>query len=124
MSEEELLKKELEKVLYTEKKERKDETFTSALRKRLEEIKEIGDTGYAREVLITVPKDIIETNPQARKFIKVSGEILRDTKCGMGVAMEPKSVQVSEEEFVKVIDFAFKVTPDTDITYIIENYLV
>lgn len=124
MSEEEIVKEGLNKVLYVEKKERKDETFTSALRKRLEEVKEIGDTGYAREVLITVPKDIVETNPQARKFIKLAGEILRDKKCNMEVAMEPKSVQVSEDENVNVLDFVFKVTPDTDITYIIENHLV
>ena len=124
MSEEELVKSELEKVLYTEKKERKDETFMSALRKRLEEVKDIGDTGYAREVLITVPKSIVESNPQARKFIKIAGEILRDTKGNMEVAMEPKSVQVSEDETIQVLDFVFKVKKETDITYIIKNYLV
>lgn len=120
MTEEE---KNLSQVLYAGKKERKGETFTSALRKRLEEVRDIGDTGYTREVVISVPKDIIESNGEARLFVKTAGEIKRDTKAKIGVAMEPMTIAKNEEENTTILDFVFSVTKDTDITYIIKTHL-
>lgn len=120
MTEEE---KNLSKVLYAEKKDRTGETFTSALKKRLEEVRDIGDTGYTREVVISVPKDIIESNGEARRFVKIAGEIKRDTKSNVGVAMEPMTIAKNEDENTTILDFVFSVTKETDITHIIKTHL-
>lgn len=116
------IEENLDKVLYLDKKERKEETFTTALRNRLEEMKEVGATGYTRELVISVPKDIIDTNSEARKFVKLAGSISRDKEVNIPVKMEPTKVPTADKTIL-LLDFVFSVTESSLVDKAIEKYL-
>lgn len=113
--------KELDKVVYlTEKADRKGETFSSALINRLRETQEIGDTGYVREVVITVPKDSLNDSLDAKTFIKMAGEISRDSSFGLPVNLENVTAPDLSGNPIVLINVVFKYSDKTNVARVIE----
>lgn len=111
----------LDKVVYIDKAERKNETFTTALKHRLQEMAEIGDTGYAREVVITVPAKLA-TSPEGSKFLEIAGKIKRDTSLGVLVDAEPKQINGKDEK-IAILDMVFTISSQSKIAEVINKYL-
>lgn len=119
MDNEEIINPELDKVMYVSKKERKNETFTTALAHRLREMETIGETGYTREIVISVPQQLIEEdNVEAKSFISTAGKINRDSNAGMEISLET----ISDNDVI-IHDVVFKIKDIEKIPYVINKYL-
>lgn len=118
---EENILKELDKVVsLTGIKKRDGETFTTALIHRLQETKAIGEVGHTREIVISVPKELVDTEAKAQSFVKKAGMISRDPALKLEVKMEPKEIKDIEGNPRVLLDFVFSVTKETNIDAVIQ----
>lgn len=90
LSNEEL--KAAEQVTEVEK-ELREESLKEAFVNRIEETMEIGDTGYKREILFPIPMELIENDKSTKNFIKAVGELSRDEKINLPIALEKDTSQ-------------------------------
>lgn len=113
--------KELDKVVsQTTIKKREGETFLTALIHRLEEMKEIGEVGHTRDIVITVPRDLVDEDAKAQKFVAKAGAINRNESLNLPTLMEARNDKDKEGKQLVLIDFVFSVSKETDIDSAIE----
>lgn len=108
--------KELDKVTYlTDKNDRTGETFATALINRLKETRDKGNVGYARDIVISLPKSAIDTSEDAVFFLQKSGEISRDESLGLPVELEYTKAKDINGNAIIIVDIVFKYTEATDV---------
>ncbi len=106
------VQKELDKVLTLPKKEKTEQkTFIDVLNYQLDEIIQRGDVGYAQEILLPVPEDMVNSGDvDANKIIKLSGRINRNPDIPVGVSINTEEVVGREKTFNMI-----------NITYVIKG---
>lgn len=106
------VQKELDKILTLPKKEKTEQkTFIDVLNYQLDEIIQRGDVGYAQEILLPVPEDMVNSGDvDANKIIKLSGRINRNPDIPVGVSINTEEVVGREKTFNMI-----------NITYVIKG---
>lgn len=123
MSNEELLKEvtpeekeAAEKVINTDRQTREKETLNQAFINRIKETQEVGNTGYAREVVLPIPAELVKEKEEVRTFLTNIGRIDRDEECGLSIEIESETM-----EGIALLNVVFTPTEDTDLDLIKEK---
>ena len=98
-----------------EKKSREGETFVTALINRLTEAKKTQAVGYNRDLVISIPKNIVDTHPGAQQVLLMSGKISRTPELNLKVDLEQSTTDGLNRERVKLLDLVFHITSETDL---------